>query len=290
MAKYKKGGNNNPLDGLKITTSECLGDKEICALPELKKIVEESTDINIAEMTNEEILDTAKDLTHCDSESCVINKSKNILGNSKVNTILAIKFKAEGPRETNGLLNNYNIDNTLARWAVEYNFFFPCSFAMMDFDSTHEPFSTISILDVYNGNYEMELLGNTIRRKNTCFGCIVNTDYSSGGGKHWTAAFIDMRNSDCVTIEYFNSVANPPTKQITIWLERRKKELSSFFKNVKICVVTSVDHQFGDSECGLYSLFYIRRRLECTSYEFFEKDPIPDKVMKQFRKYVFRKS
>ena len=135
----------DPLDGLKITTSECTSDNNICAISELKIIVEEKNDddnIDINKMTNEEILETAKEITKCDSESCVINKSKSILGSSVVQEVLETKFKAEGPRDTNGLLNNYNIDNTLARWAVEYNFFFPCTFAMMDFDQTHEPFSS----------------------------------------------------------------------------------------------------------------------------------------------------
>ncbi|MHB8736931.1 MAG: Ulp1 family isopeptidase, partial [Terriglobales bacterium] len=52
--------------------------------------------------------------------------------------------------------------------------------------------------------------------------------------------------------------------------------------------VTSMPHQNLDTECGLYALYYIRRRLEGVPYTFFEKQRIPDEAMTEFRKHVFR--
>ena len=54
--------------------------------------------------------------------------------------------------------------------------------------------------------------------------------------------------------------------------------------------VTSVAHQRSQTECGPYSLYYIRRRLEGAPVETFT-DPkvrISDEAMEEFRRYLFR--
>ena len=52
--------------------------------------------------------------------------------------------------------------------------------------------------------------------------------------------------------------------------------------------MTDMDHQESRTECGLYALFYIRRRLEGTPLSFFEERPVPDEAMTAFRQHVFR--
>jgi hypothetical protein len=52
--------------------------------------------------------------------------------------------------------------------------------------------------------------------------------------------------------------------------------------------VTRVDHQQSQTECGLYALFYIRRRLEGTPYSFFFEQLVPDAAMTKFREHIFR--
>ena len=268
--------------GISLGIGECLKDVDVCSPKEIQDAMQSMTN----EQTPISALNKLKDETGCKTESCVLKKK---FSNNVVNSILETRFKAEGPKNSTQLLSNFNIDNTLTRWALEFDFFFPCPFAMMDFDNTHEPFSIVSIPDVYMGEYVMKLSGKHIKRKNKCFGCIINTDISTGPGKHWTAAFVDMR-SNVASIEYFNSVANPPVKAITIWMERTKNDLmkSGLFSTVISIPVTTIDHQQDDTECGVYSLYYIRCRLEGKPYTFFQDKPISDKFMIEFRKYLFR--
>jgi hypothetical protein len=198
-------------------------------------------------------------------------------------------FKAKGPRDTLALLSNYDIDGTLQRWGRVFTDFFPCPFAMMDFDSNGDMFGEISFPNLLKGRAVANLgAGMQSRGPFKCFGCVVNTDVSSGPGKHWVAVFVDCRDA-VWTVEYFNSVGRPPPRPMVAWMERTRSELESFRGGeVNTVSVTDVDHQESQTECGLYSLYYIRRRLEGTPFAFFETKLIPDDAMTLFRKHIFR--
>ena len=57
---------------------------------------------------------------------------------------------------------------------------------------------------------------------------------------------------------------------------------------VATVAVTDVDHQESQTECGIYALYYIRRRLEGTPIEFFREQIVPDAAMTAFRAHLFR--
>lgn len=247
----------------------------------------------------------------CSSEACILSHpvfrsyaNKKGISSKQLDLELATRFKTVGPRESRALLNNFNIDETLQRWALVFPDFYPCPFAMMDFDNTGSLFSTIDLAKVYKGEEPLVLgpgLGK-ILRPNRTFGCIVNTDTSLGPGKHWVAIFIDCRGDRNApwTVEFFNSVGRPPLKPLIKWMERTRYNLARFrldnnmtsgsFDNCVLSIpVTNKDHQESQTECGMYSLFYIRRRLEGVPYQLFDEEIISDNAMIAFRKHVFRK-
>lgn len=128
-----------------------------------------------------------------------------------------------------------------------------------------------------------------------CIGFAVNTDVWSGGGIHWTCIFIDMRNEDVWTVEFYNSSGNNPSTEI-------KRLMDSIVKNiylcnskpyntiVKDCHVMNVEHQKTDTECGVYCLFIIYCRCKNWSINNFTGSDgklIPDKAMIDFRKLIF---
>jgi hypothetical protein len=129
---------------------------------------------------------------------------------------------------------------------------------------------------------------------------VINTDTSSGPGKHWVAVFVDCRPApdEPWTVEYFNSAGRPPPKAMVGWMERRRAQLAAYRGQLPssrghVCdviavPVTDMDHQESQTECGLYALFYIRRRLEGTPYSFFFSQLVPDAAMTAFRAHVFR--
>lgn len=242
------------------------------------------------------IVSKAAGALSCDSESCVItHPSFRKFGNrsglataSQINGELETRFKYVGPREGNSLLSNIHIDETLQRWARVFTSFYCCPFAMMDFEVNGDKLGKIDIYDVFEGKVPLDI-GNkevVLRSANT-FACVLNTDISSGPGKHWVAVFVDNRNPIC-SIEYFNSAGNPPTKAVTRWMAKAKKRIVSKGGAAEIVAVTDIDHQESQTECGVYTLYYVRRRLEGTPYTFFFDRLVPDDLMTEFRKHCFR--
>ncbi|MFA6165775.1 MAG: Ulp1 family isopeptidase [Gemmatimonadaceae bacterium] len=312
------------LEGLTATTEECAEDVarapgSACASKPVLRAVEAFVEATASPATisyaaatpsTSRLLPTAPERAtkvvlaaaealECESESCVIThpafrrfvEAERIIDPSVIDRDLEMRFKAEGPRSSTRLLNNFNIDETLRRWARLFPDFYPCPFAMMDFDRTREPFATVDILDVLAGRAPLDLgagLG-VVRRPARCFGCVVNTDTSSGPGKHWVAVFVDCRAPPW-TVEYFNSAGNPPPRAMVGWMERTRARLleGSAGAQVFSVPVTDMDHQESQTECGLYALFYIRRRLEGTPYRFFFEQKVPDDAMTKFRAFVFR--
>lgn len=209
-------------------------------------------------------------------------------------------FKPAGPRDSTDLLSNYNIDETLQKWARSFPDLYTYDFSMMDFADTGDPFYTRDVAAILEGR-EVQKLGvgfPPVRRPAKCLACVLNTDVTGGFGKHWVAVFVDTRPATW-SVEYFNSAGNPPPRAMVEWMERTRARLQEYRAQkagadsksagaVQVVAVTSVVHQQGKTECGLYSLFYIRRRIEGTPYTFFMKTPIPDEAMVSFRKFVFR--
>jgi hypothetical protein len=246
----------------------------------------------------------------CDAESCVLAHpafrrfvaGERLLPRGALDLELEARFKAKGPRAGTGLLSNYNIDETLLRWARVFPEFHPCPFAMMDFERTDEPLARADLAAVHAGRAPLDLgpaLG-AVRRPAACFGCVLNTDVSSGPGKHWVALFADMRPppGGPWTVEYFNSTGRPPPRPVVKWMENARARLAEYRAGLPECrghscevatvSVTDIDHQESQTECGLYALFYIRRRLEGAPYTDFLRQPIPDRAMTAFRAHVFR--
>jgi len=242
----------------------------------------------------------------CTSESCVVAHpsfrrwagARGLATEGALDLELETHYKAPGPREGRALLSNFDIDGTLRRWARVFPGFYPCPFAMMDFETNGDAFGEADLGEVFAGRAPADLGPGfgVVRRPASCFGCVLNTDTSAGRGKHWVAVFVDGRPPAGApwTVEYFNSAGNPPPRPAVRWMERARARLAAVRAargepgGVESVPVTDVGHQESQTECGLYALFYIRRRLEGAPPEFFFEHRVPDCAMTAFRAHVFR--
>lgn len=237
----------------------------------------------------------AASILGCDSEVCVLNSIKSRAPAPVAKAIerdLETRYKRKGPRNSTALLSNYDIDGTMDRWAAADPTFYHCNFAMMDFDDTGDELAEVNIAELFAGTKSR---GKGKGQRFTTFGCVVNTDYSTGPGKHWVAVFVDGRNmaNGTITVEYFNSAGHPPPRQMLVWMARTVQALEQYCASAGIqCKVTqesvtSIEHQNSRTECGLYSLYYIRRRLDGVPFGDFKEHWVPDDAMIEFRKHCF---
>jgi hypothetical protein len=194
------------------------------------------------------------------------------IGSIQVDKEIARNFKTNGPRDVS-LLSNYNIDDVLKQWTLFFTDFYAYEFNMLDWDSTGTSLATVDIVeDIYNKGYRT-------------FACVINSDVSTGRGKHWMALFGDMR-VDAFTVEFFNSSGHRPQDEFFAWLEKAKTSMEKI-RPTKIIQCCEREHQFSKTECGVYSLFYIWARLNGISYEFFKKFTISDILCMEFRQHLF---
>ena len=258
-----------------------------------------------------EIVRAAAGVLGCTTESCILAHpafrefvaahAADGPGAPKVEAVeadLRTRFKPAGPRDSTQLLSNYDIDAVLQQWAATaFPRFFNYAFSMIDFEETGGPLARADVAGILQGR-ETQSLGpvGPVRRVCDTFACVLNTDVSTGRGKHWVSVFGDCRGGHW-TVEYFNSAGNPPPKEVTRWLEATTARLVSHRAAnpavhgagpVTPVVLTDVRHQNSSTECGNYALYYIRRRLEGAPPSTFQTDHIPDDAMIEFRKHLFR--
>jgi hypothetical protein len=118
-------------------------------------------------------------------------------------------------------------------------------------------------------------------------GIVFNTDVSTGPGKHWIALFCDIRPElEYPRITYFDSYAYKPEKEIQVLMKTWKEEWDSTHIHSKPMEVSynKTRHQYEDSECGMYSLYFHL----CCLMGIPMKDKVPDKVVRGFRSLLFK--
>jgi hypothetical protein len=117
-------------------------------------------------------------------------------------------------------------------------------------------------------------------------GIVFNTDISTGPGQHWIALFCDIRPElEHPRITYFDSYANKPEPEIQRLMRRWKQEWDATQIHSKPMKMTynNTRHQYEDSECGMYSLYFHY----CCLLELSMKTRIPDSVVRAFRSMLF---
>jgi hypothetical protein len=203
----------------------------------------------------------------------------------KLSVATSGRFKPFGPHDSVQLLNNHNIDETLKLYEINAQEMFGIKFKAI-------PFQMIDFADVGTELSQDNLVYNLIRDKYDAFAVVLNTDVSSGRGKHWFCIFGDLQHAgtaaDPHVIEYFNSSGNPPMSPVAVWIEKTKMDLSEDHKieAVRLDCVPQILQQ-SHTECGVWSLMYIRSRLDGKPPNWFYSVRTTDDDITAIRKLFF---
>ncbi len=116
-------------------------------------------------------------------------------------------------------------------------------------------------------------------------GIVFNLDYHYQSGSHWVALVIDTNKSPYY-VDFFDSYGEEPHELIKKFMDKMTSKLEK--ENKTIQIYNDKRHQFGNSECGIYSMNYILERLKGKSPSQLTKKIIKDSVMNEMRKYLYR--
>ncbi len=199
--------------------------------------------------------------------------------------------------DSNHWLNNTEIDHVQYQLMLNYPGYYYSNIHMIDlgmFDPSNKDiidFKPIALTDL---DFVAELKGKGHLKGNgplETYGIVVNTDVSTGGGIHWFAIFMDFRSTP-MTIEYFNSSGyNIKKKDFKLFFIKLADDISMNVGKCEFLKVSDIQHQSSDtSNCGVYALYYIWKRLGGTPIEYFKKNKVTDDSIVLFRKYFFRLS
>jgi hypothetical protein len=121
----------------------------------------------------------------------------------------------------------------------------------------------------------------------TQIGIVFNTDVSTGPGKHWVAVFCDIGPEfEYPRITYFDSYSHKPEKEIQVLIKRWRDQWlqAGIHSEPMKLTYNKTRHQYEDSECGMYCLYFHL----CCLLGIPMEERIPDPVVRGLRGMLFR--
>ena len=221
----------------------------------------------------------------CNKESCWLKQTRDF-GN--VEEEFTNSFAPESPKEwknnPNEWLTSVDIMNVMQQYERAYKCFDFIGPSPIDFDK-RKLYGECVWEELCNFNLEEE-----VKNGKTKIGIIFNTDPHNKPGEHWVSMFIDVKKRQ---ISFFDSVGNKIPKQIMALVKRIQLQGRNMTPklNMKFDQNYPVEHQYGSTECGIYSLFFIVHMLEDKiTEEYLKTHILKDEYMTNFRKIYFNDS
>lgn len=115
-------------------------------------------------------------------------------------------------------------------------------------------------------------------------GMIFNLDPHYKGGSHWVGLYIDIQNIKKPFVSYFDSYGYKTPPLIARLMRSLKLQIST-------CELgfNARRFQYGDSECGMFSMYFLICMICGISFKDFCKDAVDDGFMLQLRQILFSK-
>ena len=221
----------------------------------------------------------------CNKESCWLKQN---FVNGKLDKELANSFAPVSPSEwkknPNEWLSSTDILNVMKQYEKAYKCFDFIGPSPIDFD-THKMYGECVWEELCHFN-----LKNEIKNGKFKIGIIFNLYPHTLDGSHWVSLFINIKKS---TIFYFDSAGDKIPDEVMKFVNRVIKQGKSLSPKIdfKFDQNYPVEHQYGDTECGVYSLYFIVHMLEDRhTEEYFKTHILYDKYMEHFRKIYFNDS
>ena len=177
-------------------------------------------------------------------------------------------FKPKNTSKKWGWLSTIEIEDVMKQYELVFKDFKFISCVPSDFYSLYPQDFPKNVLD-------------TIKKSAIVF----NTDPSNKPGQHWVSLFFENVGdaNNTLLVEYFDSTGDPPIANFKKFLN------NDYFKSRNVIYKQNhFKHQKGDTECGVFSLFYIIQRLKGNIFEDFDKERISDTLVNKWREFIFR--
>jgi len=216
----------------------------------------------------------------CNKESCWI---KQMTDGTKMEKELLDSFAPKSPnawkKNPNEWLSSIDILEVMKQYEKKYKCFEFMGPSPIDYD-THKVNGDCVWEELCEFNLEAQF-----KKKKTKIGIIFNTDPHYKGGSHWISLFINLKKG---TIFFFDSAGDKVPKEIKRLSDNIIKQGKKLNKKFTFDQNHPIEHQYGNTECGIYSIYFIIHMLEdkITSH-YLKTHILKDDYIEKFRKIYF---
>lgn len=218
-------------------------------------------------------------------EHCLLDKAP--IENNRRNTLRKQYLRPKKPKEwdakPNTWLDNFSIEYCMKQYESAYPWFNFLGVFPIDF-SAPDPYKKDGQKQCLNKNVCDLKLKDEYNKGIRGIGLIFNLDPHNKGGSHWVGLYINIININKPVVGYFDSYGYETPPLIA-------RLMKSFKLQIKNCNLgyNARRFQYGDSECGMFSMYFIICMIHGISFKEFCKDSVNDKYMLELRNVLFSK-
>ncbi len=289
--KYNNIHYNNIMDnkcapGKKYTEGSCF------TLDDLKEIAQKYNQSHKDKISLEQ-LHTKRELLReliprfqkqfgCNDQICWLSKAP-VSDNIKKYT-----FRPKGPNKQFDWLSTEDIESVMKQYEHVHKDFKFLGAVPSDFDE----------LPIYETT---DLQFAELESSTPKIAAVINLDTHDQSGSHWVAFYANLKTN---TIYYFDSFRKQPQNRVRKFITRllgymatknqdTKLDIEKFMTRYKKSAeydirYNKVQHQYKNSECGVYSLNFIIRLLEGETFDEIVNNITNDDQMNKYREIIFR--
>ena len=220
----------------------------------------------------------------CIKEDCWVDKliDDRRKGDKMKKDYLAPFYEDKWNDKDNAWLSNFDINAVMKQYEeIDHTFEFdPCT--TIDF---RKKLSDGNCVSNELCNFSLK---EKIQRGKKKIATVINTTKHDKEGEHWFSIFINIEDK---FLFFFDS--SPPSripKQVKEFFDLIQKQGLELLPPIKFEIKSNVgnEHQMTSSECGMYSIFFIKTLLTNSSILHGGKQVTPDEILKMFLKEHIR--
>jgi hypothetical protein len=209
----------------------------------------------------------------CDDQRCWIKQNFVKRMNKRMAQELSKKtFRPQGPEGKFTWLNTFNINDVMGQYEDKYKDFVFLGAVPIDFDDLPD-------LGLKNFNFV-----DSINKGKSKIGVIFNLDEHYKGGSHWVSMFCDLNKG---FVYFFDSYGTEPEPRIRKFMRKAARCLKEDINKKPIVDHNRTRHQYGNSECGVYSINFILRMLDGDTFENICNNKLSDEDVNKCRSIYF---
>jgi hypothetical protein len=243
-----------------------------------------------SELERKHSVSTKKDLFRavgCESgaEQCLLDKSS--LADDRKKELRKHYLRPKMPKswieDPDMWLDNYNIMHVMKQYEEVYPWFKFIGVFPIDFSAPDPYVRTQQPKCLYNELCDLQL-ESAYNKGIRGIGVIFNLDPHFKGGSHWVALYINLKKKNKPIISYFDSYGYKTPPLIA-------RLMRSFKLQAPNCELgfNARRFQYGHSECGMFSMYFIICMICGISFKDFCKDAVNDSMMLNLRQILFSK-